>query len=84
MQTFYCPFCDEKTNIHVEPEYTTTWGRTDSEHGSHTFTLENVEFMRCDTCEEQFLNYELARAYEQKLNEKIKEKLGIDWLARSL
>jgi YgiT-type zinc finger domain-containing protein len=77
----HCYICGGPTEIVIIPEQETTWGMPESEHGSHTFTLKDVPMYQCTVCGEGFFNWEQCQVYERQLNELIKEKLGIDWLA---
>lgn len=80
-----CPFCGAPAVLETVPTCPTTWGNPKSEHGEHHFILTNVQFYRCSvpctTPPEEWLDHELSTAYDQQLNEHIKAKLGIDWLA---
>lgn len=71
--------CEERTT--TEP---TTWG-TDgfTEHGRHVFEGIERRYWHCPKCGDEFLDMTQAKAHEHLLNEAIKAKLGIDWLAEN-
>lgn len=78
-----CPICTGECREHTMPKHIATWGSEDSKYGRHTFVLRDVESVICISCNEQFFDAVSVAKYEEKLNEQIKKKLGIDWIALS-
>ncbi len=84
-----CPYCGAPAVVAVTPTHDTVWGMPEYTHGQHKFTLVNVAYSTCSVpCHEctelgDWYTKEQSTAYEQQLNELIKAKLGIDWLAQA-
>jgi hypothetical protein len=79
----FCPLCDsECAEKHVFEDI--QWG-TDgvTKYGRQIFKNIEQRYFECLKCGETFYDMEQAHFREANLNEAIKARLGIDWLAES-
>ena len=72
LQEEMCPFCGIPAQLLVLLEENVVWGNPHAKHGEHHFVLRNVEYYRCEDCDEEWFTSSLARSRDEKLNEEIK------------
>lgn len=76
-----CRHCGRKAQKTTKARSRYTWGTEGiTPYGRHVFYLPDT-FYECTFCGVAWYDMELSYLHSNRLNEAIKKRLGIDWLA---